>query len=64
MHYMKLTAIIPFIIVLMILIAAMYPSPEMIMAIMLLSGLIVIIQVVSVLKGDPVEAKDPIELPK
>ena len=48
----------------MILIAAMYPSPEMIMAIMLLSGLIVIIQVVSVLKGDPVEAKDPIELPK
>ena len=63
MNYMKLTAIIPFIIALMILLAAMYPTPEMILAIMLLSGLIVFIQVISVLKGEPVEAKDPIDIP-
>ena len=64
MHAMKLTAIIPFVIVLMILLAAMYPSPEMILAIMMLSGLVVFIQVVAVLKGDPIEAKDPIDIPE
>ena len=63
MEAMKITTIIPFIIVIMLLLAAMYPSPEMILAIMLFSGLIVFVQVMIILKGDPAEAKDPIDIP-
>jgi hypothetical protein len=64
MNHMKLTSIIPFIIVLMILVAAMYPSAEMVLATMLFSGIIVFVQVISVLKGEPSEAPDPIDIPE
>ncbi|NNF36006.1 MAG: hypothetical protein HKN68_17995 [Saprospiraceae bacterium] len=63
MDHMKLTRIIPFVIVLMLLVAAMYPTAEVILGIMLFSGLIVFVQVLAVLKGDPVEAPDSIDVP-
>jgi ABC-type microcin C transport system permease subunit YejE len=64
MEHMRLTRIIPFIIILMLLVAAMYPTAEMILGIMLFSGLIVFVQVIAVLKGEHTEAPDPIDIPE
>lgn len=63
MDHMKLTRIIPFVIVLMLLVAAMYPTAEVVLGIMLFSGVIVFVQVISVLKGDPADAPDSIDVP-
>jgi len=64
MNYIKIIYIIPFVVVVMLIIATAFPSPDTIMLALIFSFFIIVVQTIAVLKGDPEDISAIDEIPE